>query len=123
MLQFQNLDIRIFEYSTTALEFPYVTHQRWSSLIVAATPLHRRRVGLNTAADDQSFYHLTKLLSSFQHIPHNFCCRFRRVQSYDKEAVLISAPIYIDISPRLRLGLMSTLGLDIGLGADIKTAV
>jgi len=59
-------------------------------LVVAARPLHWRRVGLNTAADDdydQSFYHSAKLLSSFQHIPNNFCCRFRQVRSYDKEVI------------------------------------
>jgi len=56
-------------------------------LVVAARPLHQRLVGLNTAADDQSFYHSATLISSFQHIPNNFRCRFRRVRSYDKEVI------------------------------------
>jgi len=52
---------------------------------------------------------------------------FRRVRSYDKEFItrLFSyRHLYqalVDISPRLRLGQLSTLGLDIR--ADIKTAL
>ena len=38
-------------------------------------------------ADDQSFYHSATLLSSFQHTPNNFRCRFRQVRSYDKEVI------------------------------------
>ena len=33
--------------------------------------LRRRRVGLNTVADDHSFYHSATLPSSFQHTPKN----------------------------------------------------
>ena len=59
--------------------------------------LPRRYV--NTAAEDQSFYHSATLISSFQHIPNYFRCRFRRVRSYDDRwrgyntAVFILAPI------------------------------